>query len=332
MSPDLSVLVVTSGWPSPADPHQSIFVHREVEALRDGGLEVDVVHYLGRMNPVNYLKARAEVRDRLRAGHFDIVHAHFGQTLLVVVPSPVPVVVTFRGSDLLGVATRRGRYGLKGLLLGRISRALAKRVDAVIVPSRALQERMPDGVGSVVIPDAVDPQVFRPAPKDEARRKLGLPMEHKLVLFGGLRNVPVKRYGLARAAVDLLDGPWHAELVDVDGVSRAEMASYMAACDVLLVTSLHESGPLVVKEALACERPVVSVDVGDVREWIGSLPGCVVCEHDDPKTIASALQRVLSSEDRFDGSDRVASLDPALLARRVIDVYKGVLDRRRAKT
>jgi len=274
-----------------------------------------------------------QVRRRLGADSYDLVHAHFGQTLPVVLPSPVPVVVTFRGSDLFGVAKRSGRYGLKGSVLGWISRTLARRVNAVIVPSRVLQEKLPDGVGSVVIPDAVDTAVFRPASKDEARRRLRLPVERKLVLFGGLRSVPVKRYGLARAAVDLLGKEPGAELVDVDGVSRAEMASYMAACDVLLVTSLHESGPLVVKEALACQRPVVSVDVGDVREWIGSIPGCVLCADDDPKTVASALERVLSSEEPFVWrADPIASLDAAELAKRTIDVYKSVLDGRRLKT
>jgi glycosyltransferase involved in cell wall biosynthesis len=331
MSQGLRVLVVTSGWPSPGQPHQSIFVHHEVEALRAAGIDVAVVHYRGRMNPMNYLKARAEVRRRLGADSFDLVHAHFGQTLPVVLPSPVPVVVTFRGSDLLGVATRSGRYGLKGAVLGLISRTLSRRVDAVIVPSRALQEQLPGDIVSVVVPDAVDSTVFRPAAKVEARRKLGLPVDRKLVFFGGLRSVPVKRYSLARAAVDLLGEPG-AELVDVDGVSRSMMASYMAACDVLLVTSLHESGPLVVKEALACERPVVSVDVGDVREWIGSLPGCVVCADDDPKTIASALERVLSSDDPLVRSDRIDSLDAAELAIRTIDVYKSVLEGRRLKT
>jgi teichuronic acid biosynthesis glycosyltransferase TuaC len=330
MSTDLRVLVVTSGWPSPAEPHQSVFVHHEVEALRGEGVEIDVVHYRGRMNPINYLKARAEVRRRLGAESYDLVHAHFGQTLPVVLPSSVPVVVTFRGSDLFGVVKRSGRYGVKGTVLGWISRALAKRVDAVVVPSRVLQEKLPGGVGSVVIPDAVDKRLFRPAPKDQARRNLGLPVERKLVLFGGLRSVPVKRYELARAAVDLVGEPG-AELVAVDSVSRAEMAAYMAACDVLLVTSLHESGPLVVKEALACDRPVVSVDVGDVREWIGSLPGCVVCPDDDPKTIASALEGVLNSEVPFAWSDRIASLDAADMAKQTIDVYKSVLDGHRLK-
>ncbi|MEX0874319.1 MAG: glycosyltransferase [Actinomycetota bacterium] len=324
----LSVLVVTSGWPSDEHPDQSVFVAHEVEALRAAGVVVDVIHYRGRADPSNYLKARRKVRRRLRDRDVDLVHAHFGQTLLVVLPSSVPVVATFHGSDLIGVVSASGRYGIRGGLLRRLTRMLARWVDAVVVPSRALQAKLPEHVRSTVIPGAVDTEVFRPADKAEARRTLGLPADRKLVLFGGRRSVPVKRFELARAAVDLLPGEG-ADLVDVDGVPRGAMALYMSACDAMVVTSRHESGPLVVKEALACNLPVVSVDVGDVSEWIGSLPGCAICLDDKPETIARALRDVLASDIPFTGAEVIAPLDPSMLVRSTIDVYRTVLAARR---
>jgi glycosyltransferase involved in cell wall biosynthesis len=101
----------------------------------------------------------------------------------------------------------------------------------------------------------------------------------------------------------------------------------MQASDVLLVTSVHESGPLMVKEALACNLRVVSLDVGDVRETIEGLPGCEVCADDRPSTIASALARSLSTESCFDGRSAVNDMLQDALANRLVKIYERLATR-----
>ena len=323
----LSVLFVTSGWPSTEHPDRSAFVSEQADALRALGVHVDVVHFLGETNPINYMRMRRRVRAQVRDNSYDLIHAHFGQTLLTVLPSKLPVVASFYGSDLIGVVGGSGRYTARGAILTRISRAAARRVDAVIVLSRSLGERLPIGVEFDVIPLGVDPSLFTPLPKHEARRRLGLDDERSLVLFGGRPSQPVKRLGLARRAVEVLSDP-SIDLLTIEARPRDEVVTYMSACDALLVTSRHESGPLIVKEALACNLPVVSVDVGDVREWIDGVPGCVLCVDDRPETIGSGLRKVLDGADRFEGRHLVVDrLDQRVLAGRVADVYRRVLER-----
>ena len=104
----------------------------------------------------------------------------------------------------------------------------------------------------------------------------------------------------------------------------------MNACDVLLMTSLHEGSPNVVKEALACNLPIVSTDVGDVRNRIGALDGCVVCATDDPATIAEALNQVLSRRQGIDGRKAVLDLDEQVLTSKVIDVYRRAVEKSRS--
>jgi teichuronic acid biosynthesis glycosyltransferase TuaC len=323
---ELSVLVVTSGWPSVDHPDRSIFVCRQVSKLRARGIDIDVVAYLGETNPLNYLKARREIRGRLASRHYDLIHAHFGQTFLAVFPAQLPMVFTFHGSDLFGVVGASGRYSWRAPFLRAVSHRAARAADAVIVPSDVLGNQLPSSVAYTVIGVGVDLDVFKPTPRDEARAALGLPADGRLVLFGGRPSQPVKRFDLARRVVELLGDPG-AELISIEGRDPNDVPYFMSACDALLLTSKHESGPLMVKEALACNLPVVSVDVGDVRQWIGGLEGAALCGSDDPHDLAAALRSVLVRTDPFRGRDAVSSADENRSADRIIEVYRSTLGR-----
>ena len=94
----------------------------------------------------------------------------------------------------------------------------------------------------------------------------------------------------------------------------------------LLLTSVHEGSPTVVKEALACNVPVVSLDVGDVRELIGSVQGCVICQDACAEMIAGALADVLERHEYFNSRELAErQLDERLQVQKVISVYKRML-------
>jgi len=126
--------------------------------------------------------------------------------------------------------------------------------------------------------------------------------------------------------VEALHRP-EVEVVTLTAVAHGLMPLYMNACNVLLMTSLHEGSPNVVKEALACNLPIVSTDVGDVRKRIGALEGCVVCSDDEPATIAGALRQALGWHQGIDGRKAVLDLDEQALTLRVIDVYRRAVEK-----
>ena len=99
----------------------------------------------------------------------------------------------------------------------------------------------------------------------------------------------------------------------------------MNAANVLVLTSTHEGSPNVVKEALACNLPIVSTDVGDVRERVAGLDNCVVCEDDRPETVAAALEQALDSGEFVNGRDAVLDCDETLLTQHVIRIYQNTL-------
>ena len=331
MDAPIRVLMITSAWPTPGQPRTTHFIKRQADFLRAAGVDVDVFHFQGRRRIHAYLLAWARVQWRLIRRRYDVVHAQWGQSGLLALPKRRPLVVTFRGFDLHGVLGSHGRRTLAGALLRSLSRLVARRADAVILVSEHMRRSIATPAPVHIIPSGLDLELFRPSPQDEARRRLGLPAGTRLVLFAGDPAVPRKRYALAQEAVRLLerDHSVAATLVVAWGVSHTEMPLYMSACDALVLTSLEEGSPNVVKEALACDLPVVSVPVGDVAERLRGIAGCETCPDDRPETLAAALQRVLARRQRIAGRAAVIDLDENLLTQRVIAIYRSVMSQRR---
>ena len=327
----MRVLMLTSEWPTPQHPGRAPFIVRQVQFLRKLGVDIDVFPVNGRKNPLQYSRAWLTVQHRLARGSYDLIHAQWAQAALPSLPARKPLVVTFRGSDVEGIVGPNQRYTASGWVLRQIARGVARMADEAILVADRLTRLLPRR-DYHIIPSGLDLDLFRPCPQPEARLRLNLAPGFRYILFAASPENPTKRYGLAQAAVERLDPRYRAKLIVATGVEPARMPIYMSACDVLLLTSLHEGSPNVVKEALACNLPVVSTDVGDVRERIRNVEGCVLCENDDPQVLASALSAVLDRSQRVAGRAAVHELDELLLTRKVIGVYERALSRNGCST
>ncbi len=332
MEAPIRVLMITTGWPELQAELQEIptthFIKRQADFLRAAGVEVDVFAFRGRRSVGNYLRAWLQARAALTRRRYDLVHAQWCHNGLIAFPKRLPLVVTCRGFDLHGmILDRSGRQTLAGRLLPWLSRVIAERADAVILVSEHMKRLLDPSTPVHVIPSGLDFDLFRIIPRDEARRHLGLPADKRLVLFAGDPQSPRKRGALAREAVDLLNGSLAAELVVAWAVPHTDMPFFMNACDAMVFTSRQEGSPNVVKEALACNLPVVSVPVGDVPERITGVAGCELCADDRPETIAAALERVLRRGGRAAGREAVRDLDERGTTQHVIAIYRAVLGR-----
>jgi len=326
--PPLRVLMITAGWPQPGQPQTTHFVKRQAEFLQKAGVQVDVFHFRGAKRPWNYARAWLSVRPRIRSGQYDLVHAQFGQSGVLALPKRLPLVVTLRGSDILGIVGPNGRHTLAGKVSQWVTRVALKRADAVVVVSEHMKAYFQTSATVAVLPSGLDFELFGTMPRDEARARLGWPLDKHLVLFAGNPEQPRKRYALAKAAVGVLSRTLPAELVVAWGVPHTDVPLYMNACDAFVFTSMQEGSPNVVKEALACDLPVVSVPIGDTAERLRGIEGCELVEDERPEAIAAALERVLRRGRRVAGRVAVAHLAEQAITARLIEVYRHALGRR----
>ncbi|MBA3843666.1 MAG: glycosyltransferase [Actinobacteria bacterium] len=298
----MNVLVFTNMWPSPGDPYGT-FVAAQVDDLRAAGAHVSVLEFDARGARGAYLTAARELRRRVAAEQPDLVHAHYGLTGFVAqAERAVPTVTTFHGSDA-HVPWQR-----------RLSRIAARNSTPVAV-SREIAEliRRPD---AAVIPMGVDTDHFRPMPRSEARETLGLDPARRYVLFPAGRSNAIKRYDLFAAAIAGLE----VEGLPFEGYSRDEARLLLNAVDALLLTSAHEGSPVTVREALACDTPVVSVSVGDVAETLSGLPGCAVVAA-DPARLASAVELALDAPRDGTLRERALGSSRPAIAARLLELY-----------
>ena len=314
----MRVLIVTNLYPTAERPFICQFVKEQVESMRKHypDMTIDVRLIEGDRPRWAYLREMHRLPAVVKKGRYDIVHAHFGLTLVSTLRVRAPVVVTFHGSDLLANPTKL------------VSRLLAPRASRVIVVSQKLRDAL--GYGDV-IPCGIRVNNFALPSSYENKTIPRMPSKLK-ILFPSDPARKVKNYGLFKAICQELERRGNkVEEVHLVNIDRAKVPEVYWNCDVMLLTSLSEGSPTVIKEAIAAKLPFVSVDVGDVKEWAALVEFGVVPPDRDPKTIADAMTMLLARIKHralIDNSKCLEAMDLANIARRVKRVYEQVLEER----
>jgi teichuronic acid biosynthesis glycosyltransferase TuaC len=294
--------------------------------LRNRGLEFEIFHFEGRRNPFNYLKAFIKIQRKISSNKFDVIHAQWGQSALPILFSEIPLVVTFRGSDLYGITRTDGTYSVLGKILTYLSSLTARKAKAIILVSAAMRKLLPkiSQTKVSIIPTGINLNLFRPLSMEECRIKLGLDLTKKFVLFGGDPERADKRFNLASESLVYVNQKYPVEFLIARNVEQTAMPLYINAANLILLTSKHEGSPNIIKEALACNKPIVTVNVGDVSERIGSIRGSRITD-DSPISIAEAITGVLEEKDFYESRNSILELDENLITDQIIDIYNRIL-------
>jgi glycosyltransferase involved in cell wall biosynthesis len=303
----MKVLIVASGNSAVISP----FVKEQGDSLKEIGLDIDYFLIKGK-GITGYLKNYFNLNRLIKTNTYDIIHAHYGLSgLLATFQSHVPVVITFHGSD---VNLNRTNFYLS-FLASRLS-------DANIFVHESLSKKLSlFSDKAEIIPCGVNLNLFKPIDKLASRDRLGLDHNYNYVLFSSSFNNKIKNAALAQLALSNFE---NIILLEMKGYSRKEVHLLMNAVDILIVTSHSETGPLVVKEALACNCPIISTDVGDVKELVNGTKKCYIVEY-DAKQIEQRIRDILSSNKKSDGRAAVKHLSLEKIATDVHNVYKRVL-------
>ena len=324
----MHILMVTLPLPTVARPGTLAPVARQIESLRAIGAQVDVLEIKG-IPKLKYLQALPSLRVLARS--VDLVHAHYGYCgWLARLQFSKPVVVSFMGDDLLGTPDAEGRLEPLSKLAVQVDRWLARTVDTGIVKSVEMAKVVAP-VEAHVVPNGVDLQLFRPMDPYDARALLGWPEGKRYILFAGNPDNPRKGFALARATVITASKQMSQPLtlVPLKQVAPDDVPLYMNACDAMVMTSFIEGSPNVVKEAMACNLPVVSVPVGDVPELVDGVEGYTICPR-DAEVLAEALVSTLAGGESVGGRAALMreGLDLESVARRLMELYDNVLTHR----
>ena len=310
----MRVLVVTNFMPDTSAPQRGRWVRDQVDEVRRRGVEVDLFAFPpGRGE---YVPATRRLRALLRGERFDLVHAHYGLAGWVArLAGARPLIVTFHGTDV------------RHHLVGHLSRRLAWRADLVAGVSRALFEPedgragLPAVPGSAVLPCGPDLSRFGPLSRTEARRELGLDPDGGFLFFPANPGRPEKRHDRA-AEVAAACG---TELLTGGSIEPEQMPLWLNAANAVLVTSDYEGFGMAAVEALACDVPVLSTDVGIAPYALGGIDGCLCAPFEVAAWAAVARRHLDAADPRVAGAGRAATLSAAGMAERVIEAYEAVL-------
>lgn len=288
------------------------FITEQVDAIQRTG--VDCQYYGIRNKGIQgYFSNLHGLRKAVEEFHPDVIHAHYGLCgLLANSLRRIPVVTTYHGSDI------------NNPRILRFSRlAISLSTHNIFVSQKNLETAKPKHNNHSLIPCGISLEDYPTIDKLKARKKMELNPDGKYVLFSGAFDNKVKNAPLAKAATSLLS---NVELLELRGYTRGQVATLMQAVDAIVMTSFTEGSPQVIKEALVCGCPIVSVDVGDVSEITSGIAGCFIADR-TPSSLAENLQKAIEFGKRTSGRNAILNkgLTNDLIATKLLSIYNSII-------
>jgi len=310
----MKVLFVASG--NKAVGKVSAFVQSQFDSLKEEGLDMVLFPVVGH-GWKGYARNLLSLRRLIKKEKPDVVHAHYSScgylASLASWSLKTKVVVSILGS-----------FRKKNRKLKLVRYCIDHVWDATIVKSERTRSQLDRDLP--VIPNGVNLERFTIIDQDKARAMVGFEKDKKYVIFVSDPSRPEKQFGLAQEAVNQLNDS-SVQLVPVYNKPHEEVVAYMCAADVLLMTSISEGSPNVIKEAMACNCPIVVTDVGDVRWVMDGVVGTCVSGSFNPEEIAGLLGKALAYSGRTQGRSKIMTLGltSTSVAQRIIRIYNGII-------
>ena len=296
------------------------------ESLKRSGVEVNHIYFTGRKSPVNCLKASLRIRKMVKENDYDIVNQYWGglASFFVAVFCPCPYVVSLLGSDLYGQYRPDGGKTWMGKILSLFSQLTCLFATGVIVMSEKMKQKVwaVSHSKTVAIPEGISKGIFYPIDIVTARKHLGWDEQKPTVLFfpsdAFVKNTPLAKSAFEKVKEQIPN----AQLLMAHGIPHAGLVWYYNAADLLLLTSYHEGSNNSIKEAIACNLPVVSVDVGDAKERLQHIYPSAVVRNFNAHYPALAMLEILRNRKRSNGITLVQEVELPNIAERILAFYK----------
>jgi len=320
----MKILFVCSGnSPNGISP----IVKSQGESLKKCGIEVDYFTIVGK-GIIGYLKNVKILKKIIRGKKYDLIHAHYvlcGWVTLFAAPF-LDLVVSYMGSDVYGSYDKEGKMRKSRIYLIILAKILQPFAKKIIVKSKNLFNYIYMKNKTHIVPNGVNLNVFKPFEQQKSKEKLKLSRHKKYILFLGDTDNERKNFQLLYSAYKNINNG-NLELITPYPIEHNEIPLYFSACDLIALTSYNEGSPNVIKEAMACNCPIVSTDVGDVKWILGETEGCYITTF-DPNDLAKKIEKALDFGKRTKGRERIKilGLDSETIAIKTIKIYESCTD------
>ena len=313
----MKILLVHSGNAVGGDSTKYTFVRELGEALRELGCEIAYYAVVGK-GVRGYLRNVKPLQKKILEFQPDIIHAHYGLSGMVAVLAArkkVPVIITCHNGETLSRSANI------------ITSLAIQRADYTICVAQHIYDKLYMKPKHYMIqPCGIDMKDLQLVDKAEAMKEMNLPKDKINILFGGSFSNARKNAPLANAAIKILNRD-DINLIEMRGFNRKQVNLLFCGCDMLLLPTKSEGSPQVLKEAMACNCPVVATDVADIAYLLQGVTNSYVTSF-DPKDVADKIQRVIDCGERTNGRERVETLrlDNPQVAAKYLKISKQILN------
>lgn len=305
------------------------FISAQGESLQNMGLSVDYFPLVGK-GIKGYLKNALLIRKEVKKNKYSLIHAHYTMSgwSSVLAFSKIPVVLSLMGSDAYGhyIAPNKIEFSSRYLIF--LTYLIQPFVKAIICKSKHIESFVFLKKKSFILPNGILLNKFTSF-SSSFHEELNLSREKRYILFLGNTSNVRKNFKLLENAFNLLNRP-NVELLTPYPIKHEEVVRYLNTVDVIVVPSLMEGSPNIVKEAMACNCPVIATNVGDVEWLFGDEPGHFLTNF-DPADVAEKIKNAIDfvhQNGRTNGRERIIrlGLDSETVAKKIINVYHNVLN------
>jgi len=307
--------------------HDIVNADSQMQSLIKYGVKISYGHYSKRKSLISLIKSGFKLRKIIVTKNIDLVHVLWGSStaLMTTIFSSVPVVISFSGSDLLGTVNAAGKLTFGGKINKLFSQIAGLQASFIITKSEQMKNILWkfSKKKAVVIPNGVDLSTFSSIEKNEARRKIGWGKDEKIILFFDGNGAEVKDPQLANEVFAIVKEKLSSvHMKIINNVAHEQLKYYYNGADIMLLTSFHEGSNNSIKEAMSCQLPVVSVNVGDAYDRLNGVTNSSVVDTRDPVLIAESVIDILKKCNRSNGREFVSSLSLKQCGIKIVEIYK----------
>lgn len=317
----IKILFITNMFPTSLSPVFGIFVEEQMNDIQTRlDCEADLIFINAKeKGKLEYLKSIFYIPYKIEKGKYDVIHIHYGLSALFLLffKPKTKVFLTLHGADILIKQRKR--------LQVFITKKALRRVDKAFILNKEMEEIAQSlNINYEVLPCGVNIDFFKPNGQTNREEKT------KLIVFPSAPTTEVKNFPLFEKVIQLLiqKSDFTIDFACIENLTREEVKELLNKADCLLMTSISEGSPQIIKEALACGLPVVSVPVGDVKFMIKEVPHCYVSDTYAPEELC-ALVLSCMEEGRNTSNIRNAFINKKIynnhsVTQRVIENYQEI--------